>query len=242
MPPQIIINEMHPNPESGNEWIELWIDGDATTIDNFSLNNYTIFDSLRQIYKFTNEKFVNQLLVVEVSGLNNDQDSVVLKNEAGNTLDSFSYTTTQKGLSFARNLETGNFELENPSKNQINPVKTPAPTTSITPAIEELSSSPTPEFIREITTPSITNTPTITQGLKPTLSPIIKSAQKYHEYDLSKVQLITRENIFKERLTRLVFLGKNEGQAEIINAIIGSLLIILSSAFLIYVRTKNKKS
>jgi hypothetical protein len=245
----IYINEIHPNPETGNEWIELWIDGDANTINDFSLNNYTIFDSTRQIYKFSNEQFLNQLLVVEVSGLNNDLDSVILKDETGNILDSFSYTTTQKGLSFAREIGSNNFILNEASRNQINPRNTPAPTNL------EISPTASPSTIQTSTSPSPTQIPQIRTSSQPTI--ILKNpspsqttktinleepdiSPTYRPYDLSKINLKSEQKYFKERQTRLVFLGKNLKQTEIQNAIIGSSLIILSSIFLIYVKVKSK--
>ena len=97
MSDKILINEVYPNPESGSEWIELYTDQEPNI--EFSLANFTLSDSVRQIYKFTNEKFINQLLVIEVTGLNNDTDSVVLKDNDGNILDAFTYEHTEKGLS-----------------------------------------------------------------------------------------------------------------------------------------------
>lgn len=245
MPLQILINEIHPNPETGNEWVELL--ASEPLADNFSLANYSISDSYHQIYKFSDEQFSNQLLVVEVSGLNNDQDSVVLKDPNDNILDYFAYTQTQKGLSWSLQFGTNDFILSEASRNLPNPTLTPVFT-------------PTPTSIITLT-PSVTitvtptSTPTSTLTLTPTLTPTsapgsatlsafpttanTASAIRHH-YDLSKIKLQSNDKTFTERQTRLVLLSKIEGKIEILNAIIGSSLIILGSAFLLYVRIKNK--
>ncbi len=224
---EILINEIYPNPESGSEWIEFLAIGQID--ENLSLSNYTIFDSYHQIYKFSDEKFTDQILVIEVSGLNNDQDSVILKDSSGAVLDSFSYSETQKGLSWSREPETENFILSETSKNLINPEITPTPTTSPTPT----------------TTPTPTSTPTETTTENPATTPsptVYQQTKKSYKYDLNNIKLQIEEKPFSNRKTRLVFLGKTEGKTEILNAIIGSSLIILSSLFLIYVKIKAKRS
>lgn len=229
MPSQILINEVSPNPETGNEWIEFIIKDE--TDQSPDVKNYTIFDSYHQIYKFNDEQFTEQLLVVEVSGLNNDRDSVILKDSEGNVLDSFSYTQTQKGFSWSKNTNN-NFAITEPSRNQINPdniIVEEDPKPSIT--LEPVSISPTPS-------PSQPLSPTPTNVI--VSEPIINIFPSYHVYDLSKIKLMSEQKNFKERQTQLVFLEKNEEQSKILNAIIGSSLIILSSLFLIYVKVKNR--
>ena len=244
MQQKISINEIFPNPETQNEWVELKIDEE--TNQNSSLVNYTLFDSYHQICKFNNEQFTNQLLVVEVSGLNNDQDSVVLKDDIGNILDSFSYTQTQKGLSWSKD-DNGNFIISEPSRNQINPSKTPTPTNIETsPSIEPTQISPSPSTsISSSSSPSLSPTKSVAakstaNAKKEDIKQTISISSNYHSYDLNKIKLTSEQKIFKERLTRLVFLGKDEEQARVLNAIIGSSLIILSALFLIYVKVKNR--
>lgn len=232
---EILINEVYPNPESGSEWVEFLANGEID--ENLNLSNYTIFDSYHQIYKFSDEKFTDQILVVEVSGLNNDQDSVILKDSNGAILDSFGYSETQKGLSWSREPETENFILGATSKNLVNPK-----------VIPEISLSPT---ISPTLTLTSTPSPTETTAINPTVSaspimyPLTSTAsqqKKSYKYDLNNIKLATEEKPFADRKTRLVFLGKTERKAEILNAIIGSSLIILSSLFLIYVKIKGKRS
>ncbi|MBU1033562.1 hypothetical protein KKI22_01255 [Patescibacteria group bacterium] len=226
MEPQILVNEVYPNPETGSEWVELIVT--EKIAEDFSIEDYTIFDSYHQIYRFSDdEQFLNQLLVVEVSGLNNDQDSVIIKNATGNIIDSFSYTETEKGLSWAREIDSSIFSLSEASCNLVNPLITPAPTEEPNPTI---SPTATP-------TPTLSTIPTA-NPTNPAPSP--KKTKKYHYYDLSKIKLESQDKIFENRTGRLVFFGKKQGQAEVLGAIIGSSLIILSALFLIYAKVKSK--
>jgi hypothetical protein len=229
----IFINEIHPNQESGSEWVELILVGDEA---NVNLLNYTIFDSARQIFKFSNEQFSNQLLVVELTGLNNDQDSVILKDNLGNVLDSFSYTSTTKGLSWAKNPNSTEFTLSEPTRGQPNLVPTPSPTPSptITPT-QAPSSSPTAN-------PSGTPNPTVSSAEKNTTQTTTNSPVKkiqYPYYRLDKVQLQPVQIDREERLSRLVFLGQKTATTELKNAIIGSFLLILGASYLLYAKFKK---
>lgn len=229
MEPQVLINEIHPNSESGSEWIELLLITEGGN-NNFNLENFTIFDNVRQIYKFSNEQFTNQLLVIEVSGLNNDTDSVILKDELGNVLDSFTYNQSEKGLSWSRDIVSNSFVLTIPSRNLENP---------------QLTSTPTPTL-----TPTPTITPIITANSSPTLTPPVsinnkvnsvqKESQLFKKYDVKNIKLNSQDQEKQNRESRLVFLGEQLGQGEMINVIIGSFLIILSSSFLLYVKIKNQ--
>ncbi len=225
---KIVINEIYPNPDSGNEWIELLLIGTVT--ENFNLNNYTISDNSRQIYKFTNEQFINQLLVIELNGLNNDGDSVILKDSNANTLDSFSYQSTEKGWSWSRQVDD-TFVLTKPSQNQINETKTlspsPVPTSSIT------TPNPSPTLKQNVELPFKAQ---ISLTIQPSLTP-----KQYH-YDVSKIKLANASTSATKRLTRLVLVSNDQGQIEIFNAIIGSSLIILSAVFLVYVKFKFRNN
>jgi len=260
--PVVTINEIYPNPENGSEWIELKINAETET--TISLSNYTLCDSYHQIYKFEDEQFSNQLLVVEVSGLNNDQDSVILKDENAHILDSFTYTQTQKGLSFARDPENNTFVLAAASRNQPNPQQ--IPTTSISPTVPpinltnspSLTPTPTPTITSSPPSPSTSPLPTPSLVVIPTLealepTPIVNKeknstiettflpeASINYSYDLNQINLNINQQDLAKRPTRLVILGKNFKQTAIFNAIIGSSLMILSSLLLIYVKIKNK--
>ena len=235
METKILINEVHPNPESGSEWIELWL---TDQTENFSLTNFTIFDNIRQIYKFSNEQFVNQLLVVEVSGLNNDTDSVILKNAQNEILDSFTYEKSEKGLSWAKDEISNTFILTHPSRNLINPIvansltPTVAPSTTLVPTL-----TPNP---MQITTSNTGPSNVASENSLETSSNNQNTNQIVKKYDLSKIKLSSSDLEMQKRQLRLVFIGEQLGQVEVINVIIGSFLIILSASFLLYVKIKNK--
>ena len=235
MEAQILINEIHPSPTSGSEWIELWLTNETEAI---SLEGFSIFDNTRQIYEFTNEHFINQLLVIELSGLNNDGDSVILKNTENETLDSFTYDKTEKGLSWSRCEPNNTFILTSPSRNLINPTITNSPTPIATPTVN-LTPTLTPTLTQIITN---SPTPAITPNTKPSEKPLLNAGTKelHQKYDLSKIKLNDIDEKTQERTLRLVFIGEQLGQTEIMNVIIGSFLIILSASFLLYVKIKNK--
>lgn len=242
MPAKIIINEIHPNQESGSEWVELLATNEIS--EDFSLSGYAIFDSGKQIYKFTTEKFINQLLVVELSGLNNDTDDVILKNNNGEIVDSFTYTQTQKGWSWSRIDLDGNFLLTQPSKNQINPQPTP----SLSPSLSQ-SPSPTltttPNPTQTATSPTPSPSPKESSEQKPIQTDNdqkIENLSKNYIYDLSKIKLEATNSSPSAKNNRLVILSETKGQREIVSAIIGSSLIILSAVFIIYVKFKNRNN
>lgn len=242
MPAQIVINEIHPNPDSGNEWIELLLISEEVE-EYYNLENFTVFDRTRQIYKFSNEQFNNQLLTIEVSGLNNDTDAVILKDKLGNIIDSFTYDKTEKGLSWSKKLIDNIFILTSPSRNSENLDVTPTLTT--TPPLT-ITPTPTPTLVQ-----ILTQTPTVSPVLvntvvKTTLQKEIQQSaddkieQIYKTYDLNKIKLESHDQKINQREVRLVFIGKRIEQTEIINAIIGSFLIILSSVLFVYVKIKNQ--
>ena len=86
---QIKINEIVSNPESGNEWVELYNNSTST----FLLNG-NVCDSTGKSCKAVSGTISGlEFLVVEwsVSYLNNTGDSVVLKNESEITVDEIIY-------------------------------------------------------------------------------------------------------------------------------------------------------
>lgn len=134
---QIVINEIYPNPNTGeDEWAELW-NTDASPID---LNGWQLWDQLSSpglVHQFTSSTLLaNQayLVVPLYSVLNNSGDGLVLKNPTGQEIDSLMYASSTKGKSWARN--PGNFTdvfESDPTPNQINLASTPTPTPSVAP-------------------------------------------------------------------------------------------------------------
>ena len=223
---QVRINEIHPNPESESEWVELYLEENEED-QRLNLENYSLEDSYHQIYLFSDELFnENNLLTVEVSGLNNGEDQVILKNPMTTIIDQFSYSKTEKGLSWSWCETKSLFELTIPSKNETNPEPTPTAT-------------------------EITPTPTITVDPEKTSTLIIENDEKeenqiekifqasYSNYIPSQIKIKTEANPFLKRETRMVFLQEKEDKKPIINAIMGGSLISTSAYYLLYVRIKK---
>jgi len=239
---KVTINEIHPNPDEGSEWVELLLTNEETTEEEVepTISNYSLEDNYHQIYLFSDEEFSlieeEYLLTVEVAGLNNGEDQVILKNSDSEIIDQFSYTQTEKGLSWSFDQNTKSFQLSKPSKNQANP---------------EIITSPSPSpTIITTTTPTLTPQPSSSPNTSDSLSSQENNTQTntnpsivhYHNYKPRKIKIKTEENPFLNRETRMVFLQEPEEKSIVINAIMGGSLISVSAYFLLYVRTKNKKN
>ncbi|MFH1789697.1 MAG: lamin tail domain-containing protein [bacterium] len=105
--PTIIISEIMPNPDQGNEWVELYNFG----FDNFDLNGMLICDSTGKACKSASGTIDGlSWNVVDMGGaryLNNDNDEVVLLSSTGSVIDSVIYggviLAPNKGQTLARN-------------------------------------------------------------------------------------------------------------------------------------------
>jgi hypothetical protein len=238
----LIINEVFPNPSSGSEWIEiLQIEEEAFSPEQY--NNFTISDEGRVIYQFDgNESWLEKLLLIEVSGLNNDGDSVILKNTEGLIIDEMSYQTSKKDLSWLRiSTENSSFVLGNPSPLALNLI--PLPT-------DEPLATPTPSPIPSITptqTPNPTNNDKQNQDNKESnetnddqnkTEDILKHqeiAKKYFSnYQDFKNLTIKCQNTQHFPNSRLVFLGQKILKRAVVNAIIGSSLFLIAALLLSY--------
>lgn len=259
---KLIINEVFPNPDTGSEWIEIYYVGENPVLASDYIN-FSISDDKRIIYTFQgDEVWSDNFLVVAVAGLNNDQDSVILKNAEELVIDQMSYTLSQKNLSWLRiNEQESNFILGEASPLQFNnipPSATPSPNPTLSPLPSPSLTSPSPH-----PNPDVINTPT------PTPSPIdlaqnnntnqveTKPDKKQNYHQLSPEELAqnyfnnyqdyhnlqitySQEKQFPQ--TRLVFLGQKMLKPAIIDAIIGSSLLVLAAILLSYDnKTKKEK-
>lgn len=272
---QLIINEVFPNPSTGSEWIEISYLGE-NIVDSNDYRNFTISDEKRIIYTFQgDEVWSNNFLVIEVAGLNNDQDSVILKNAEELVIDQMSYTLTEKNLSWLRiNPNESVFILGEASPlcaNYIPPSPTPNPNPTVTPMPTSAttatpSSMPSPS----ITSPSINANPNIINAPPPTATLTntnqnnndtnnqeIKTNNREINKQLSQEELAqvyfanyqnyhnlqisyTQEKQFPQ--TRLVFLGQKILKPAIIDAIIGSSLLVLAAILLSYENKAKRKT
>jgi hypothetical protein len=99
--PNVVINEVMPNPSSGNEWVELYNAGDAPQ----DLTGWSVVDENPTTFDATLSTILNPgeyLVLTDTSVLNNSGDSAILKNNAGDVVDSITYTTTEAGKSIGR--------------------------------------------------------------------------------------------------------------------------------------------
>lgn len=163
---EIIINEIMPNPSTGQEWIELY----NNSTQDASLSGYLLEDQLTSpsiIYEFSNEVILgNQYLVIDLISmkLNNSGDGVLLYDGDGDIIDETSYINAPSDLSWSR-LGDNSFEFLEPTRNLAN---------------LELVSTPTPTLILT-STPTQTPTPTLTPTIAPTPTPI--------NFDFSQIEI-----------------------------------------------------
>lgn len=210
-------------------------------MDTADLAAYAIYDDLRKIYQFSNDSCLDGLLVVEVSGLNNDKDSVVIKHDNGELIDSFTYQSTEKGLSWARQAD-GSFVLSSPSRGTNNPqlaapsTPTPTPTNSATPSTTTSSASSTTGH----TTPTITADNPDTQSVTTT---VLNNPNFQLPYQASDIQLkLDRSLIDASRSSRLVFLAEAlPNKSAVLGVIMTSCLLLLLAGYLLYVKIKHKQ-
>ena len=162
---QVIINEVFPAPEQGNEWIELY----NTSNQEIDLNGWLLEDQLSSssvIAHIENQILLSQsFLVIELSSskLNNSADGVVLKNSQYEIINQMNYISSKTGLSWAKN-DNDIFELTQPTKNAANIFPSPSPSPSPSPIT-------TPSPITAVTTFIATSSPTtITAPISPIFS------------------------------------------------------------------------
>ncbi len=167
---QVVINEVHPAPTEGNDWIELL----NTSNEHVSLQGWVAEDQLSSpsvIKQLTETASISAqgFLVIEVSNkLNNSGDGVVLKNGSGEVIDSFSYTSSQTGQSWARSPNGfGEFLLQSPTKGMANIDPSPSPQASASP-------SPSPTAVpTPLPSPSPLPSPTLIPSPTPSPSPTL---------------------------------------------------------------------
>lgn len=142
----VIITEVHPNPLSGPEWVELYNDSEQPV----SLNNWWLEDQLASptvIHTLTDLTLAARTyLKIDLSTqkLNNTSDGVTLKDALGIMIDTMSYTTTSPGLSWSRSPGSSTFSSTNPSPGGPHSPPSPSPEPSFSPSpFPSPSSQPT---------------------------------------------------------------------------------------------------
>jgi len=251
----LIINEVFANPVSGSEWVEIFYFG-TDQLSAADYLNFTISDDKRVIYTFQGDEiWSDNFLVIEVSGLNNDQDSVILKDNSNNIIDQMDYSSTEKGLSWLRvNQEETLFVLGEPSPNLPNPIAYPSPTITPNP---KLTPQPTPKPSATAnpqlaTNPDSTTNDTTTNKLGAGNSPQSNKAsnsqtlsqqelahQYFANYQQQKNFQIHYPKDRQLRQARLVFLGQKILTKAVVDVIIGGSLLIIAAVLLSYEAKKK---
>ncbi|MBW7955617.1 lamin tail domain-containing protein [Patescibacteria group bacterium] len=140
---QIIINEVHPAPDEGDEWIEL----KNITDQVISLVGWQVEDGVGVL---TPQPLFSHVEVAPFglatfefkNKLNNTGDSVILRKPDFSVVESFSYTSSLSTHSWTRVSTTSSqFVLLPPTKGSENLVPSPSPTPSALPSLSPAISS-----------------------------------------------------------------------------------------------------
>lgn len=200
---QVVINEFLPNPNEGdNEWVELYNLGSSAV----GLSGWTLSDSKDHSNSLDvlSEILAGKFAVYIYSGdgwLNNDGDSVILKDNLGAVVNTYSYTS-----SFTDNQSLGRcpdgsenwVKFNSHSRGVSNPTPTPTPTATPTPTpIETVPPTDTPAPVPTSTSaPTSTPRPTATPTIKPTPTLGISLEPTDNlEPDLGPTEALTKEEI-----------------------------------------------
>jgi len=197
---KIKINEIYPNPESGEEWVELfnsgsveiylesWYIRDNTQSNKISIENYTITPQSYYIVEFSKD-ILN----------NSSPDSVILYNKDNQQIDQVSYQSTIKALSISLFQNIWCFTQPSPNQNNNScysptspPTQTPPPTNTPFPTPTAISlPTSTPGPYPPIATPSPTKIPTSSPTPSENLTPTItqKTFPTFSDSDDSNLQI-----------------------------------------------------
>ncbi|KXK08558.1 MAG: hypothetical protein UZ21_OP11001000548 [Microgenomates bacterium OLB22] len=100
----VFIWEIHPYPETGTEWIELYNDLDqAVSLVDWTIDDDTQSGGSPHVFTKTIEGKAMIVIDLQTSLFNNDGDIVTLTDKDGAVQDSTSYASIGKGESLARN-------------------------------------------------------------------------------------------------------------------------------------------
>ncbi|HQM16104.1 MAG TPA: lamin tail domain-containing protein [Candidatus Woesebacteria bacterium] len=189
---QVQINEVLPDPTEGEEAIELIINSSSQDDGPFLLAGWSLWDELNTpslLHQFESEQLSSgEFLVVYCHNkLNNGGDGVVLKDNWGEIKDHFSYSETQKGLSYSRISPNETFFVITPSTlglPNIRPTLSPTPTMTHSP-----TSSPTPSIALSSLAPSPSPTPT--PSLLPLRTPTPQPSSSFSASSFAIIQSTT---------------------------------------------------
>ncbi len=151
----LLISEVHPNPSTGLEWVELFNPSQtATDLTGWTIEDQLTTPSIAVPLTGTLEPQMYLAFDIPTAKLNNTVDGVTLKDDTEVIIDVMSYSSTSTGLSWSRQTMTNTapFVLTEPSKNQSNPTPSPSPLASPAPL-----PSPSPSPASTPSLPAITD-------------------------------------------------------------------------------------
>lgn len=177
----IYINEVFPAPESGNkEWIELFNSNTSDiTLTNWYVDSHQVTVSIPS----------NGYAVIEMSSstFTNTGDTIQLLDSSKTVKDTFSYTYSEKGLSWGKDGTSQSFCLQLPSRGITNnicnsPTESSPKTGTTKPASGSSKSSSTKSQSVSVTT---AKTPKLYAGIIQQFPPEVPSTHEEKEYKVS---------------------------------------------------------
>lgn len=122
-----MLSEFLPNPQEGNEWVEIFNPTSSAALD---ISGYKIDDIEGGSSPFTIPQGTtigpqNYLYFSFSSRLNNDGDSVRLIDTSGKVLEEYSYGQSSKGISFAKDTQGAWQETTTPTPGAANIITKP---------------------------------------------------------------------------------------------------------------------
>ncbi|OGG26620.1 hypothetical protein A2960_00415 [Candidatus Gottesmanbacteria bacterium RIFCSPLOWO2_01_FULL_39_12b] len=177
----VVINEIMPNPSSGDDWIELY-KTDQTEID---LSGWKIEDSTSVAKTFSDGTKIasasSYYQVMLSNRLNNGGDTVKLKDNNGNIINETTYSSNPgEGITLGRfpdgSSNWGILTSSTPNSSNSSLVPSSTPTPSITPTYTptpKTNDTSTPKPNTPTNTPIPSATPTPNRILSPTPTPKI---------------------------------------------------------------------
>lgn len=202
----VVLNEIMANaPSEEKEWIELYNTSSAMNISGWVVEEKTgpNLSGTKQhlLPDFTIQNNAFWTFDFATASLNNNGDTITLKDNSGNIVDTYQYTSSTKSKTFGRQPDGGTWASSlDPTKGSSNgditptptptstpsplPTPTPSPTTTPTsgPATSKAKSSPTttksptPQPTTSPATPFPTKTPTNASKPKSTVAAVTASA------------------------------------------------------------------
>jgi hypothetical protein len=232
---QVVINEVYPNPNTGEEeWVELYNSGQETV----ELAGWELWDQLSTLskaYSFGTEVELasQEFLVISLTNkLNNGGDTVILQDASGGEIDLFEYTSSSKGKSWARNpLDFAEIFETEPTKGETNPEPEPKPTPTPIP-------SPTSTLPPPTTATAIPSSQTTATSHEPSPTVLGAVASEF-TYPLTVLKpKLTYDKKTSWTQDHIAFLSPPALEKGALSVIMGGLLLLIPGLF--YVKNRQQ--